>query len=190
MTDALNQRLLPIGQPASLLCVQLHGLLYKIPGAGVQYKEYNTFYSNVDKMSEIGLKPAPPKWLHVCFVINSMNSGRRYHMQVFKIKQAILSKGMSYNDRNGTRTHAHEVTGARKPTPLTMVHPACGKCFFVVNSNDNGRRYHVHVFKIKETILCIGCQQNDRSGSWTHGTEVTGALNQHLKPHGHLACVF
>ncbi len=63
--------------------------------------------------------------LTICFVINSVDSGRRYHMQVFKIKEAILSKGMSHNDRSGTRTHANEVTGARKPAPLTMVHPAC-----------------------------------------------------------------
>ncbi len=70
-----------------------------------------------------------------------------------------------------------------EPTQLKL--PVC----FVVNSMDGGRWYHVQVIKIKETIIFIGCQQNDRAGSWTHTTKVTGVLNQRLLPLGHPACM-
>ncbi len=59
-------------------------------------------------MTVVGLEPTPEKWLvplssaldhsailPVCFVVNSMDDGRRYHVQVFKIKETILCIGMS-----------------------------------------------------------------------------------------------
>ena len=33
------------------------------PSAGVQNKEINTFFRNVNKMTRVGLKPTPQKWL-------------------------------------------------------------------------------------------------------------------------------
>ena len=73
-------------------------------------------------------------------------------MQVFKIKETIHCIGMSKNDRRGTPTYATKVTGALNKPLIPLGHPVC---LFSGHSMDNGRRCHLLVFKIKETILCI-----------------------------------
>ena len=78
-----------------------------------------------------------------------------------------------------------EVNAALHQRLISLHHPAC---MLEVNSMDDFRRYHLQVFKITETILGVGMSTN-WSGTRTHTTEVTGALNQRLRPLGHPACM-
>ena len=76
--------------------------------ADVQNKGNNTLYINVNNMTGVGLEQTPPKCmvsytsaldhsaiLRVCCVVNSMDDDRRYHVQVFKVKETILCIGTS-----------------------------------------------------------------------------------------------
>ena len=71
-------------------------------------KGKNTTYRNVNNMTGTGLEPKPPEWLvpetsaldhsailPVYWMINSMNDGKTYHVQGFKIKLTILCIVMS-----------------------------------------------------------------------------------------------
>ncbi len=71
-------------------------------------KGQNTTYRNVNNMTGTGLEPKQPEWLvpetsaldhsailPVFWMINSMNDGKTYHVQVFKIKLTILCIVMS-----------------------------------------------------------------------------------------------
>ncbi len=151
-------------------------------------------------MTGVGLEPTPPKWLApkdsslfhstiltVFFVVNSINNGKRYHMQIFKIKETILCIGRHQNDENGSQTHEPKWL---MPLTSASYHSAILPVCVVVNSMDNGKRYHLQVFNIKDTILCIAMRQNVRNGAQTHGTELTGAFNQHLRLNGHLGYMF
>ena len=104
-----------------------------------------------------------------------------------KQRKQYFVKECQQNDKSGTRTHAPKVTGALNQH---LIPSAILRVCFVVNSIDDGKKYHVPVFKIKETILCIGLSAKLLEKDSTHSMEVNGSLNQHLRLIGHLGYMF
>ncbi len=85
-----------------------------------------------------------------------------------------------------------ERTRPKRLVPFTSAsyHSAIRAVFLDVNSMDDGRRYHLLVFNIKDTILYIAMSTKYQEWDSIQATEVTGDLNQHLIPLGHPACMF
>ena len=80
----------------------------------------------------VGFEPTPPKRLvpktsaldhsailPVCCVVNSMNDGRRYHVQVFKIQETIHCIGMSTKQLEWYSNPHHPSDWCLKPVPHT-----------------------------------------------------------------------
>ena len=77
-------------------------------------------------------------------------------------------------DRSGIRTHATKVTGALNQRLRPLGHPT-----LKITKSD------VILKDICSSEVETLKENADRSGIRTHATEVTGALNQRLRPLGH-----
>ena len=81
-------------------------------------------------MADVGLEPTPPKILlpltsdldhsailTVFRVVNSIHDSRRYHLQVFKIQETIISIGMSTKRLQLDSNPHHLSDWCLKPAP-------------------------------------------------------------------------
>ncbi len=151
-----------------LLSTIIYTIYLKTRGqdGGVQNKGNTTFFSNVKKMTGEGLQPIPLKWLvpkistsyhsailPVCFLVNIIDDCRRYHLQVFNIKDRILCIALSTKCQEWDSNPRHR--NYCYPSTSASYHSAILPVCYEVNRMDYGRRYHLQVFNIKDTILCI-----------------------------------
>ena len=83
-----------------------------------------------------------------------MYDGKRHHVQVFKIKETILSIVLSTKGQEWDWNPRHPCDFCLKPAPLN--HSAILPVDYVDNSIHDGRRYDLQMLKTHETILCTG----------------------------------